>query len=419
VHGDRELLLELAARPEVAQLEPNPRVRVVLPPPPYRAAAQLQMQMEDSLPWGIERIHADDVWAMGIQGDGAVVAGNDTGIAWEHEALKEQYRGWDGQQAHHDRNWHDAINDEPIPYDDHGHGTFTLGIAVGEGGEDERIGVAPGARWIGCKNMDGAGVGSPASYIECFEFFLAPYPHGGDPMTDGDPALAPDVVNNSWYCPPAEGCGPDTLQAAVETLRAAGIVVVTSAGNSGPACSSVKDPPEIYDAAFSVGAFAQGDTIANFSSRGPVTVDGSGRLKPDVAAPGVGVRSCAHNGGYSYGNGTSMAAPHVAGAAALLWSWRPDFSNIQVEQRLESQADDVNAQSNPGHDPYIGWGRLNIHRALSGLAPSPTQTPTPTATATPTPIPTITATVTPSPTGTSTPTIYIYRLLPIHKNYTP
>ena len=82
-----------------------------------------------------------------------------------------------------------------------------------------------------------------------------------------------------------------------------------------------------------------------------------------------------------------MATPHVSGAAALLWSWRPDFDNSQIEQRLESQAEDVNAEENPGRDPYLGWGLLNVYNALAGLPPGPTLTPTATPTATATPRP--------------------------------
>ena len=149
-----------------------------------------------------------------------------------------------------------------------------MGTALGDDGASNQIGMAPGAQWIGCRNMD-EGVGTPATYLECFEWFLAPYPVGGTP-DQGNPDLAPDVTNNSWGCPPAEGCAVGTLQAAVEAQRAAGILTVVSAGNRGSACATVVDPPAIYDAAYTVGALNKGtDTIAGLSSRGPVTVDGS------------------------------------------------------------------------------------------------------------------------------------------------
>jgi subtilisin family serine protease len=131
------------------------------------------------------------------------------------------------------------------------------------------------------------------------------------------------VLNNSWGCPELEGCDARSLEPAVRTLRAAGIFVVASAGNDGPRCGSVDDPIAIYDAAFSVGAIDRDGDLADFSSRGPVIVDGSGRIKPDIVAPGVGVRSSWPGGTYRLEDGTSMAGPHVAGVVALLWSAQP------------------------------------------------------------------------------------------------
>ncbi len=330
LRGDRDLLMQLAARPEVARIVANPSVRQELPEPEPDA---FRSQALEGIEWNIRQVNADEVWALGYTGEGVVVAGQDTGYDWDHPALIEQYRGSNGITVTHDYNWHDAIHspgsdcgaDSPFPCDDLRHGTHTMGTMVGDDGEGNRIGVAPGAQWIGCRNMK-EGWGTPATYAECFEFFLAPYPVGGDPFTDGEPSLAPHVINNSWTCPPWEGCEPDTLQIVVENVRAAGILVVASAGNGSSRCGSIQDPPAIYDAAFSVGATNSADEIASFSRRGPVTVDGSGRRKPDVSAPGVSVRSSVPGGGYQGGwSGTSMAGPHVAGTAALLWSAAPSL----------------------------------------------------------------------------------------------
>jgi subtilisin family serine protease len=160
------------------------------------------------------------------------------------------------------------------------------------------------------------GFGNPGSYAECMEFLLAPYPAGGDSITDGDVRLAPDVVNNSWGCPRFEGCFPGTLERGIEALRAAGIMMVVSAGNEGPACGTAGTPPANYDASFSVGATTDDGQVVGFSSRGPV----DGLIKPDIAAPGQRVASSVPGGGYAYASGTSMAAPHVVGVVALVWS---------------------------------------------------------------------------------------------------
>jgi subtilisin family serine protease len=229
--------------------------------------------------------------------------------------------------------------------------------------------MAPGAVWIGCRNMNN-GFGTPATYLECFEWFLAPYALGDEPA-DGNPALAPDVTNNSWGCPPSEGCAVATLQAAVDAQRAAGIFTVVSAGNKGSGCSTVVDPPAFYDGAYTVGALNTGfDTIATISSRGPVTVDGSGRLKPDIAAPGTSIRSSVPGNGYGNLTGTSMAVPHVVGAVALLWSARPDLrGEIELTEDLINQtAYHINTSacfSSAWPNNVYGFGRLDVRATVN------------------------------------------------------
>lgn len=219
------------------------------------------------------------------------------------------------------------------------------------------------------------GVGSPATYTECLEFFLAPYPVGGN-SSQGDPDKAPDVTVNSWSCPSSEGCAADTLRLAFQAQRAAGIMTVVSASNNGPGCSTVSDPPPIYREVFSVGALQTGtDTIASFSSRGPVTIDGSGLRKPNISAPGTAVRSSIPGGSYGSMSGTSMAGPHVSGAVALLWSARPGLKNniSLTEKILSSSAVHISASacsSSGWPNNVYGFGRLDAKAAvqLSGFA---------------------------------------------------
>jgi len=316
VDGHRWLMRRFEGRPEVAQVILNPNVREYPRriPIPYGGDTGLPGEVQSNL----AAIHADMAWALGVTGEGVVVAGQDTGYDWIHPALKPHYRGWDGENADHDYNWHDAWDDTAVPFDDDSHGTHTMGIVLGDDGVGNRTGVAPGAQWIGCRNMR-RGFGNPGAYAECMEFFLAPYPHGGDPFSAGDVTLAPHVVNNSWGCPDIEGCFPDTLEPAVKALRAAGIMMIVSVGNDGPACATATTPPANYDAVFSVGATDEYGGIVSFSSRGPV----DGLVKPDVTAPGAYVRSSVPGGGYGYAGGTSMAGPHVTGLVALLWSVTP------------------------------------------------------------------------------------------------
>jgi subtilisin family serine protease len=411
VKGNRELAETLAARPDVARVEGNPLIHNDLPQPDRIEEAPSQPATIEP---GINYTHAPEVWALGFTGQGIVVASADTGVRWTHNALKPHYRGWDGQNADHDYNWHDSIhdsvgnpcgNDSSFPCDDFFHGSHTTGTAIGDDGMGNQIGMAPGAKWIGCRNMD-QGNGTPARYIECMEFFLAPYPIGGG---QGDPTKAPDITINSWSCPASEGCSADTLQAAVEAQAAAGIMMVAAAQNAGPNCSTVTDPPGIYAAAYSVGALQTGtDTIASFSSRGPITADGSNRIKPDISAPGTGTRSCSNSSdsAYTTASGTSMATPHISGAMALLWSAIPSLRHQLTASRDALNNSAVHIASTqcgaagPPNNVY-GWGRVDIFAAVGGGTPTPTPTATPTAS--PTATASATATPRPTPTPRSTP----------------
>ncbi len=376
VKGTRAVAAEIAARPEVARVEGNPLLAGLSP---IEREAQpddnQRLAAEPSLEPGVSTIRATELWALGFNGQGIVVGGQDTGVEWSHPTLRLRYRGSNNPVVNHDYNWHDSVHagggacgpDSPVPCDDFNHGTHTLGTTVGTDGDANQIGVAPGAQFVACRNMD-RGNGTPATYLECFEFMLAPYPVNSTPA-HGDPGKAPDLTVNSWTCPASEGCAPDTLRLAVEAQRAAGIFTVVSAGNSGPNCSTISDPPAHYAAVYSVGAFdARTGAIANFSSRGPILVDGSRRGKPDIAAPGVSVRSAIRGGLYANFSGTSMAGPHVAGAIAVLWSARPELKNqlALTESLLNETAVRVDLSdcgSNGTPNNVYGYGRLDVKAA--------------------------------------------------------
>jgi subtilisin family serine protease len=387
VEGDRVLAGELAAREDVSNVAPNNEA--AREPEPVIESQPLASRLRPAaatVEQNIARVGAPGVWARGFTGQGIVVGMADTGVTWDHPALKSHYRGFDGTTASHDYNWHDAIHNAAagnpcgsnaaVPCDDDSHGTATASLAVGDDGAGNQIGMAPGARFIACRNMD-RGNGTPARYTECFQFFLAPTDHTGG---NARPDLAAHVINNSWGCPVSEGCtDPNVLKAIVENVSAAGIVVVVSAGNGGSACSTISDPPAFYDASFSIGATSNSDAIASFSSRGPITADGSNRLKPDICAPGVNVRAATPPATYTSSfSGTSASAPHVTGAVALLWSAAPQLvgkvsATIELLKRtalpLTSTQDCGGFSGAIVPNAVFGFGRLDVDLAVNAAAP--------------------------------------------------
>jgi serine protease AprX len=403
VTGDRSLVDAVAARSDVRIIESNKPTRWIEEPDVanYSPAPDTALAIE----WGVQRVNAPQVWALGHTGTGIVIANQDTGMRWSHNAIKPKYRGWNGATADHNYNWWDAIHsgggicgaNSVVPCDDHGHGTHTTGTTSGDDGGTNQIGVAPGAKWIGCRNMN-VGAGTPATYTECFQFFIAPTDLAGN---NPNPALRPHVMNNSWGCPASEGCSANSLLTITENTQAAGIFVEVSAGNDGPGCSTVNTPPAIYAAAFSTGAIDINNALASFSSRGPVTLDGSNRMKPEISAPGSNVRSSLNGSDTQYGNlsGTSMAGPHVVGVVALLWSARPQLSRMitETKQILENTANPNVTVSNgtqcggtPIPNNHFGYGRVDALAAVNSVSGG-------TATAS--------TTVSPVATGTSTPVL--------------
>lgn len=327
-----------ASAEQIEQLRQHPAVR--------RIDSNAQGEMAQPSFGPVEKLSANAVephliamrvpeaWALGARGQGVVLGGQDTGYDHTHPALRERYRGRNA--ASHDYHWYDGVR-SPVspgfnrcgsasetPCDDGTHGTHTMGTAIGDGGDGARIGVATDAEWIGCRNMD-RGVGRPSTYLACFQFLLAPTRLDGSAPR---PDLAPAVTVNSWACPvgapPAgEDCAQGSFDAALAAIEAAGQLTVAAAGNGNAFCGSISAPPSTAPQALVVAATDNAGTLAPFSLWGPVTVDGSGRMKPDLAAPGVGVRSSVPGGGYALGSGTSMATPGVAGVAALMLGANP------------------------------------------------------------------------------------------------
>jgi len=365
--GDMTTTLALAARPDVAKITPNRQ---------YQLPEPIKTPKSTTRTAGVEPnlafIQADAVWNEGIHGEGTVLAGNDTGLQWDHPAIINQYRGWNGTTANHNYSWWDATGTYPnAPGDGDGHGTHTTGTMVGDDRGENRVGVAPRAQTIHCKNMSDSGYGDDYTFTTCFQWDLAPWDlTGNNPRPD----LAPDAVNNSWgYW---GGADPE-FREEINALLAAGIVVGVSAGNEGPFCRSLRSPAD-YAQVLTIGSvsYTGGSLpgyISGFSSRGPSWLDG-GAFFPDVMAPGEHIRSSVPGNAYaSDWSGTSMAGPHVIGLIGLMWSANPALRGlVQTTTELIIQST-VPLSNQPGSNcggdyitgPNHDWGYGTINAATA------------------------------------------------------
>ncbi|MGE6488781.1 S8 family serine peptidase [Paenisporosarcina sp. NPDC076898] len=317
-----------------------------------------------NIEWNVQRVKAPDVWAMGIDGAGTVVASIDTGVQWDHPALKEKYRGYNALtgQANHDFNWFDATTGQTTPYDDLDHGTHVTGTMVGsEPNGSNQVGVAPGAKFISVKAFAANG-GSDVDLLEAAEWILAPTDSEGNARVD----MAPDVVNNSW------GGGPgldEWYRDVVNNWRAAEIFPEFSAGNTTPTNpggpGSVASPAN-YPESFATGATDINNVVGNFSLRGPSPY---AEIKPDISAPGVNIRSSVPGGGYEGGwNGTSMSGPAISGVAALLRQVNANLTVEEMEQILLETAiplTDSQYPQTPNHG--YGYGLVDAYEAVSSI----------------------------------------------------
>ena len=315
-----------------------------------------------AIEWGIDNINADEVWnTFGVRGEGIVVANIDTGVQFDHPALVDQYRGNNGDGTFdHNYNWFDAAGSCPTaaPCDNNNHGTHTMGTMVGDDGGANQIGVAPGATWIaanGCCPSDQA-------LIDSGEWMLAP-PDLND--ANPDPAMRPHIVNNSWgtQVPSNDPFMEDVLDqlGRGRDLRH----VVQRQQRTRRARPAGRRVRRIIN--YSAGAYDINNVIAGFSSRGPGQ---DGQIKPNLAAPGVNVRSSITGGGYGNFSGTSMASPHTAGTIALMWSAAPSLMGDTAATKLllDDTARDVDAAAQCGgtvdDNNVFGEGRLDAFAAV-------------------------------------------------------
>jgi subtilisin family serine protease/PKD repeat protein len=311
---------------------------------------------------GLTAIGAPEMWAMGYTGYGGIAFTADTGVDPTHPAIKSKYRGFTvGDQ----QGWYNYNGSDSSPFDCDQHGTHVTGTIIGLDRETkDTIGVAFNAQWIGGAILCGIGT---EDNIGAFEWSINP---DGDTATVND---IPHVINNSWYDPSLSGLDCYSVYVPVlEAMEAAGIAVIFSAGNEGPDPGTITQPHNINISelnAFTVGALNANTAalpIAIFSSKGPSHCDGEGsiKIKPEVSAPGVNVRSCIRDGQYGLLSGTSMAAPHVSGAVLLLREAFPYLRGRDFKEALYQSCIDL---GEVGEDNTFGMGIINVPKAFKYL----------------------------------------------------
>jgi subtilisin family serine protease len=372
------VIREIAARSDVLRIAPDSAIQM--------SAAAGVPATYGTPEANLGLTNAPALWDLGVRGQGIVVANLDSGVYASHPDLSGQQRSFSS--------WFDPNAQHSTPVDFTGHGTWTMGVILGRDAGGTSVGVAPEAQWIAAKIFDDTGIAYVSAIHAAYQWVLNP---DGDLLTPD----APQVVNNSWSFA-TTGCNAE-FQADVQALRAAGIIPVFASGNQGPAAGTSVSPAN-YPEALSVGATDNTSAIYLDSGRGPSACDNS--TYPDVVAPGVAIRSSDIYGGYASITGTSVAAPHVTGALALLMSAFPSVPASEIEAAVVASGVDGEP---PGPDNDYGYGRIDVLAAFQALTvlygtptPGPTPTPTPlTPTATPTATP---AEITPTPTPTATPT---------------
>lgn len=362
VTGSKEVAAEIAEYPEVEKILPNENRQLFSTSAMDENVKKPEADL-DHVEWNVEKVKAPHAWDEGVDGKGTVIASIDTGVDWEHPALKEKYRGYqpETEEVDHAYSWFDATTGETEPYDDQGHGTHTVGTMVGSESDDtNQIGVAPEASWMAVKAFEDEGA-TDDDLLAAAEWIIAPTDEDGNTRLE----MAPDIVNNSW------GGGPgldEWYRDVVKEWRHANIFPVFAAGNvdndnpGGP--GSVASPAN-YPESFAVGATDITDKLASFSLEGPSPYD---EIKPDVVAPGQAIRSSIPGDEYAENSGTSMAAPAVSGVVSLMQSIDKTTTPDELEEILTSTAiplTDEDYENSPNNG--YGHGLVDALNAVSSV----------------------------------------------------
>lgn len=347
-------------------------------------SVEIQDNHLNSIEPNLTRVNADDAWALGINGAGMVVANIDTGVRYTHQALVNQYRGNDNGNFDHNYNWLNPDNlSDNAPRDGHGHGTHTMGTIVGNDGGSNQIGIAPGAEWMACAGCPNGNC-TDTALLGCGQFIVAPTDLTG---ANPDPDMRPNVVNNSWG--DCDQSYNNWYAGVIDAWLSAGVYPVFSNGNSSncgysspPGLNTVGNPARSGNVTGVGSTGQQNGLYADHSNWGPTDnadsvnpKEGFVYMKPQVVAPGVGIRSSMNGSDTAYApmTGTSMSAPHVAGLVALIEQAAPclagDYANIEtlIENTATQIIYDDGSDDTPGNYPNYatGWGEINAESAVS------------------------------------------------------
>jgi subtilisin family serine protease len=315
----RALARQLATSLDVVYAEPN-HIRTLMRTPNDAVLGQQ---------WALRNIHAFEAWDI-TTGGGVTIALLDTGVSLSHPDLKGKLLPG-----------HDFANNDDDPSDDEGHGTYTAGVAAANSNNGTGIaGICWGCKILPVKVLNHRGQGDDADIAAGIRWAVD---------------QGARIISMSLGGPD----DTDVMRDAVTYAHDHNVLIIAASGN-GQEDGNKPNYPAAYPGVLAVAATGPNDSVTGFSTTGDYV---------DIAAPGVGVWSTlwTDETGNTYGaaNGTSAACPHVAGAAALVLSLRPDLSADQLAEILEAAADDQDA---PGKDRQEGYGRLNLLRAVQMAA---------------------------------------------------
>jgi len=350
---------ELTSLPEVREIHEDFTVKIIEPVRPTHELRFEELQvgtLQASVTWGLSRIGAPSVWALGLRGEGIRVAVLDTGADISHPDLAGKMWTDNPADPYYPGGWihFDGAGNivASTPYDSDQHGTHCSGTVLGGEASGTAIGVAPNAKLMHALILPG-GSGTFTQVVAGMQWAVNPFDRFGNPAGQRAHVASMSFGAYGYH---------DAMIEPIRNMKAAGVVPVAAIGNAG--VGTTGSPGNVYEA-FGIGATAVDNTVASFSSGGTVNWPASypqPYIKPDFSAPGVAVYSSIPGGSWASWQGTSMATPHVAGTVALILQSNPTLSVDDIYYVLKTTADDYPPT---GQDDRYGWGIADAYEAVT------------------------------------------------------